>query len=137
MAHVFEGRIDVPVSFIPPSARASVGFFAGQIGSRTPEQLRDFAEPAAAVEIHVDGRVIVQVLPIDEGRAIDLADCRLHFPIGGAKVPHHVGFFADAQQKLRPPQVAASAKIRGMAAWFVGMHKRRDRDERKGEQSGT
>ena len=113
--HIFERLIDMPVRPIAPPGGAAVVLFTAKIGTGASQQLDNSVEAAAAVEMKIHGRVVVDILSIKHGGTIDFTDSSLHFVVGLDQTARDIRLLLNAQQELSPAHVAARSKIRWMA----------------------
>lgn len=62
--YVFQSFINVPVSFIAPSAGAPVILFTRKIRPRASQQFDNLPETSGAIRIRVDSRTVIEVFAI-------------------------------------------------------------------------
>ena len=81
--------------------------------------------------------MVVEILAVNRGGAIDFADCRLNLFVGGAEIAHHVGFVMDAHQHLSGAQIGAGAQVSRVTPRRVGTYYDRRKHYSKRQQSSA
>ena len=78
------------------------------------EQAQHFAEAAAAAQMRVDGRMLVDILAVEPRGRVELANGVLGIIGGDGHIAIDVRLIGNAHQQGRAPQVAAGVEIGGV-----------------------
>jgi hypothetical protein len=114
------GFVDVMDGAIAETADGWIVFFASDVIMRFAEQFHGALKAAGAVHVHIDGRMIVQILAVVDGGAfdflngfVDLFDGVLLFFV------HVISGGRALKVSASVPQIGEGVQISGMASWFV------------------
>jgi hypothetical protein len=115
------GFVDVVDGAIAQAADGRIVFFAGDVVMGLVEQFKGAVKAAGAIHVRIDGRMVVQILAVIDGGALDFADGFVDFLNGVLLfVVHVLGRRQLAQVSARMPQVSESVQVGGMPSRFVG-----------------
>ena len=71
------------------------------------QELRDGAEPSGAAGIRIDGRIVIDVLPVPTRGGVYFADSFMRLVGGCGQIAMDVGFVGYRHDTLGTPQIGA------------------------------
>ena len=126
--------IDVMQGAIAQSPHRRIIFFAGDIVVRLIQQLHRAVVAAGPVHMHIDRRMIVQILAIIDRSPLDFIDRFVNLFNGVLFLFVHVMRRRQVLQvSARVPQIAQRVQISRMSSWFVSEAYRRADGNKKRE----
>jgi hypothetical protein len=124
------GFVDVVDGAIAQAPDGRIIFLAGNVVMRLVEQFEGAVKAAGAIHVRIDGRMVVQILAVVDGGALDFVDRFVDFLNGVLLfVVHMLGRRQLAEVSARVPQVSESVQVGGMPSRFVS--------ERQGGANGN
>lgn len=126
--------VNVMESAIAQSSHRRIIFLACDIVVRLIQQLHGAVVAAGPVHMHIDRRMIVQILPVIDRCALDLSNGFVDFFNGVLFLFVHVMRRRQVLQvSARVPQIAQRVQISRMSSWFVSEAYRRADGNKKRE----